>query len=322
MAMDRLHCMQVFVRVVEQGSFTRAADDLGISRSSVTAAFAELEARLNVRLMNRTTRRLSLTDEGRSYYEHCVRVLDDIAEAEDNLSGTRLAPRGRLRVSIPQSFVDEVFFPALMKFMRHYPQLTVEIVLTDRAVNLVEEGIDCALRAAPIASDADLVARSLCSCSLITCVSRDYFAKNGQPRTLDELADHDCIQFVSPSTGRVRDWEFLIDGRLKTVTPHGRLRLNSLNATMESAVAGGGVAQIPDALAYRAILDGSLRAVLTDWIAPALPISLVYPGNRYVSAKVRVFADYFSDVFPRAGWWHGIEASRAAANAPTDLAAL
>jgi len=314
--------MQVFVRVVEQGSFTRAADDLGISRSSVTAAFAELEARLKIRLMHRTTRRLSLTDEGRSYYDHCVRVLDDIAEAEDNLSGARLVPRGRLRVSIPQSFVDEVFFPALMQFMRIYPQLIVEIVLTDRAVNLVEEGIDCALRAAPIPDDSDLVARKLSSGSTITCASPGYLAQNGRPQTLEELADHDCIQFVSPSTGRIREWSFVVDGRLVQITPHGRLRLNSLNAALQSAIAGGGITQVPDALAYRAVLNGTLQALLTESRAPALPITLVYQGNRYVSAKVRVFADYFASIFPGSGWWPRIETASMVVRTPTDLAAL
>lgn len=311
--MDRLFCMQAFVRVVEHGAFGRAADDLGTSRASVTQAIGQLEKRLGVRLLNRTTRRLSLTDEGRSYYDDCVRVLDQIAEVEDKLSGTRLVPRGRLRVSVPQSLVDTVFFPALTCFVERHPNLGVEVILTDRAVNLVEEGIDCALRSVEIPPDSGLVARRLCDVRWLTCASPGYLAVHGTPECIEDLAQHECIRFISPSTGRARDWMFEQDGQPKTCVPYGNLSLTSLGAATEAAAAGSGIAQVPDALAFSAILDGKLEPVLTRFVAMAPPIMLVYPGNRYLTAKVRAFGEFFADVFPANGWWSTIAQTRATA---------
>ena len=295
--------MQAFVRVVEHGAFGRAADALDKSRASITEAVGQLEKHLGVRLLNRTTRRLSLTDEGRCYYEDCVRLLDQVAETEDRLSGARLAPRGRLRVSVPQSFGDRIFFPALARFMAQYPELNVELVITDRAVNLVEEGIDCAMRGVEIPDDADLVAKKLSETCWITCASPAYIEASGIPDSIDDLASHECIRFISPSTGRARDWVFVADGKPRTLVPAGRLNLTSLDGVLDAAVAGLGVAQLPDAVAYQAFVEGQLSPLLTEFIAPAPALVLVYPGNRYVTAKVRVFSEFFADVFPREGWW-------------------
>lgn len=308
--------MQVFVRVVEQGAFGRAADDLGLSRAAVTGAIGKLEKRLGVRLLNRTTRRLSLTDEGRSYYADCVRLLDQVAEAEDKLSGTRLAPRGRLRVSVPQSFGDRILYPALVRFMERYPDLGLELVVTDRTVNLVEEGIDCALRGAEIAADAELVARKLSSAYWVTCASPEYLAANGTPETIDDLAHHECIRFISPSTGRGRDWMFAENGEPRTWTPYGRMQLTSLDGAVDAAATGFGIAQVSDAVAFQALLDGQLQAVLTDYIIPAPSLMFVYPGNRYLTAKVRAFNEFLADVFPRDGWWPQIERSGIRQSAP------
>lgn len=304
--------MQAFVRVVGHGAFGRAADDLGISRATMTGAVSQLEARLGVRLLNRTTRRLSLTDEGRSYYEDCVRVLDQIAEAEEKLSGTRLSPRGRLRVSVPQSLMNTVFFPALTRFMERYPNLDVEVVLTDRAVNLVEEGVDCALRAAVIPPDSGLVARRLGDVRWLTCASPEYLAAHGgEPECIEDLAQHECIRFVSPSTGRAQEWVFEQEGQVRTYTPYGHLSLTSLGAATEAAVAGAGIVQVSDALAFTAVADGKLQPLLTDLVALAPPIVLVYPGNRYLTAKVRAFGEFFADVFPTDGWWSVIAEANA-----------
>jgi LysR family transcriptional regulator for bpeEF and oprC len=184
--------MQVFVRVVEHGSFRKAADALGISPASATAAIARLERQLHVRLLHRTTRRLSVTEEGQSYYCNCVRILGDIAEAEDVLSGVRLVPRGRLRISVPQSFVSDVFFPALKEFIELHPQLEVEVVLGDRVVNLVEEGIDCAIRGVEIPADSGLVVRTLSAIRWLTCASPAYLEKHGTPSRIEDLSARPC----------------------------------------------------------------------------------------------------------------------------------
>jgi LysR family transcriptional regulator for bpeEF and oprC len=295
--------MHAFVRVVEHGAFGRAADDLGISRASITQAVGQLEKRLGVRLLNRTTRRLSLTDEGRGFYNDCLAVLGQIAEAEDRLSGTRLAPRGQLRVSVPQSFSERILLPALRDFMQRYPELSVELIITDRAVNLIEEGIDCALRGIELPPDSGLVARKLCSASWLTCASPGYLEANDTPVSIADLAHHECVRFISPSTGRGRDWMFVMNGKLETVVPYGRLRLTSLTGALDAALAGFGIAQVPDAVAYQSIVDGDLRPLLTDYVAPAPSLLLVYPGNRYLTAKVRAFSDFSTAAFPADGWW-------------------
>lgn len=306
--MDRLSCMQVFVRVVEHGAFTRAADALGISRASATAAVAGLEKQLGVRLLHRTTRRLSVTDEGQSYYNSCVRILGELAEADDAVSGTRLVPRGRLRVSVPQSFMDTIFYPALARFLKQYPQLEVEIVLTDRAVNMVEEGIDCAMRGLEISADSEVVARTLSVSRWLTCASPAYFAEHGRPRDIEDLENHDCIRFISQSTGRSRDWQFVRRGEIVSIVPNGNLRVTSFEAATLAASEGCGIAQVPDGLGIAAVLAGRLEPILVEHVAFGPSLSLVHPGNRYLTAKVRVFTDFFLKEFPREGWWPQIVA--------------
>ncbi len=306
--MDRLFCMQVFVRVVEHQAFNKAADALGVSPASVTEAVAQLEHRLGVRLLNRTTRRVSVTDEGRSYYANCVRILGDIAEAEDGISGARLEPRGRLRVTVPQSFVYASFFPRLVQFVTRHPELEVEIVFTDRAVNLVEEGIDCAIRGVEIPKDAGLVVRELSATRWLTCAAPAYLEAHGMPDDIEQLAEFNCVRFVSPSTGRRRDWLFEVDGKVVEIVPHGNLRLTSFDAVREMAIAGGGIVQIPDALGFTAVMDGRLQPILTDYVAYAPSLVLVYPGNRYLTAKVRAFKEFFAEAFPKDGWWPQIAA--------------
>lgn len=308
--MDRLHCMQVFVRVVEHGSFTRAALALGISRASATEAVAQLERRLGARLLNRTTRRVTITDEGQSWYAGCLRILDLVAEAEDSVSGTRLCPRGRLRISVPQSFVNAVFFPALTRFLDSYPALDVEVILTDRAVNLVEKGVDCAIRGLEITPEAVLVARHLSPANWLTCASPAYLDVHGRPAAVHELQQHNCIRFVSQSTARALDWSFRVEGKTRTIVPRGNLRLTSFDATIRTALTGAGIVQIPDALGVDAVVAGELEPILADIVAPAPPLTLVYPGNRYLTAKVRAFADSMMAAFPKKGWWGEVMATR------------
>lgn len=303
--------MRVFVRVVEHGAFIRAADDLGFSAASVTGAVARLEAELGTRLLNRTTRRLSLTREGETYYQNCVRILDEIAEAEDNLGSAHLTVRGRLRVSIAQSFEALGFFPLLNEFMRRFPEVSVDVIVTDRAVSLVEEGIDIALRAVEIPPDAMLVARKVLTSRWITCASPAYLAEHGTPRALDELAGHNCIRFVSPSTGRAREWQFDEDGVATPFMPTGNLSVTSLDGAVASAKTGAGIVQVPDVLAYGAIMNGELQPVLTEKIVLCPAVMVVYPANRYLPARVRAFADYFASAYPEQGVWPDIAAKLA-----------
>lgn len=295
--MDRLACMRLFTRVVELGSFARASEELDIGRPAATAAIASLERHLGARLLHRTTRSLSLTADGRAYYERCLRILQDVAEAEDALSRSRVSQRGRLRVSIPHSFIYFDFFPELPRFLESHPALEVELVITDRAVNMAEEGIDCAVRATPIPDDSTLVAREIAGSRWLTCASPAYLKKHGKPREIGDLARHNCIRFVSPSTGRVVDYRFEKAHRRESFTPRGNLGVTSLEAAAVAAQGGIGVAQVPEDFVQAAIRARRLVSLLEGWIAPAPPMCVVYPSNRYLSAKVRAFADFAAEIF-------------------------
>jgi len=309
--MDQLYCMRIFARVVEQGSFARAAEDLEIARPSATTAVAKLEKRLGVRLLHRTTRRLSLTDEGRAFYAGCVRILDELAETEDSLSGVRLAPRGRLRASTPNAFIHQQFLPALPGFLARHPGLELELVVTDRAVNLVEEGIDCAVRAVTIPEDANLVARPISKVRWLTCAAPAYVEKHGAPRAIAELERHNCIRFISPSTNRVTEWRFRKDGAELTHSPQGNFGVTSVEAAVAGAAAGIGVAQVSDELAIHELRSGALVPLLMDLVAPGPSLTVVYPGSRYLTAKVRAFADFVAEIYPAAGRWPEIAAATA-----------
>jgi LysR family transcriptional regulator, regulator for bpeEF and oprC len=300
--MDQIFCMRVFARVVEQSSFARAAEDLDVARPTATAAVAQLEKKLGVRLLHRTTRRLSLTDEGRAFYEGCVRMLDDLAETEHALHGARRSPRGRLRASIPNAFIHQQFFPALPGFLARHPQLELELVITDRAVNLVEEGI-CAVRAVPLPDDSTLVARPISDVYWVTCAAPSYLAAHGAPRSVEELERHQCIRFISPSTGRTVDWRYRRGGEEIVFTPRGGLGVTSLEGAAAAAVQGIGIAHVSDVLAIDALRSGALKPLLLEFPAPGPTVNVVYPGARYLTAKVRAFSDFVASIYPRAGVW-------------------
>jgi LysR family transcriptional regulator for bpeEF and oprC len=302
--------MRVFARVVEQGSFARAAEDLDLAPATATNAVAQLETRLKVRLLHRTTRKLSLTDEGQAFYQGCVRMLNDLAETEDAISGARLSPRGRLRASTPNAFIHQEFFPALPRFLARCPELSVELVITDRAVNLVEEGIDCAVRGVAVPDDSLLIARRVCGVKRITCAAPAYLAAHGAPKTFEELERHQCIRFISPSTGRTVDWEFQKGDERKSYTPRGSFGVTALEGAVAAATAGIGIAQVSDLLAMPQLRAGKLVPLLLDWAADGPPVSVVYPSNRYLSAKVRAFSDFVAEVFPPQGWFPEVSALR------------
>lgn len=300
--------MRVFARIVEHGSFARAAEDLDITRAATTIAVAQLEKRLRVRLLHRTTRRLSLTDEGRAFYESCLRILGDLAETEESLSTARLSPRGRLRASTPNALVHQAFFPALPSFLARYPELSVELVVTDRAVNLVEEGIDCAVRAVTIPDDSTLVARRIANVRWLTCASPRYLKAHGVPRSISDLERHNCIRFVSPSTGRTTDWRFDNGKEQLTHTPRGNFGVTSLEGAVAAAAAGIGIAQVSDVLAMPALRSLALQPLFVEWAAPGPALTVVYPSGRYLTAKVRAFTDFVAEVYPTRGWWDEVTA--------------
>jgi len=297
--MDRLQSMDVFRWVVDLGSFSRAADRLDMSRAAVTAHVAALENRLGLRLLNRTTRKLALTDDGAAYLDHVRRVLADVEETEGVLTAGRSLPRGVLRIDLPVAIGRQFVVPALPRFAAQYPDLKVVAILDDRRTDLIESGIDAAVRMGPL-EDSSLVARRVYEAGFVACASPDYLALHGTPETPADLERHNCLGFYAVSRAQVLDWAFEKGGERVSFTPGGALSISNAEALLDAAVAGAGVVMLLDMMASRWIASGALRPLLQDWHrGDRYPISVVYPQNRHLSAKVRVFSDFVAGLFPR-----------------------
>jgi LysR family transcriptional regulator for bpeEF and oprC len=297
--MDRLQAMRVFVRVAELGSFARAAVLLELSRARVSEAVAALERSLGARLLHRTTRRLSLTDDGRAYHERAVRILADVDEAEALVVRSRGALSGRLRVDIPMALTRLFVVPALPRLLQSHPEFALEIRLENRPIDLLEEGVDCAISyGAP--ANVDLVARRVGSTHLVTCAAPAYLAKRALPRTPDELVRHECIGFLSLSTGRPSEWQFEAEGAKRSYRPVSRVAFNSMEACADAAEAGLGITQVLSSLAHRSMAAGRLVPLLLDWAAEGPGIYLVYPPSRQQSGRMRAFAEFAVEVFAEA----------------------
>jgi LysR family transcriptional regulator, regulator for bpeEF and oprC len=297
--MDRLQSMDIFRWVVDLGSFSRAADRLDLSKATVTAHVASLENRLGIKLLNRTTRRLALTDDGAAYLDHVRRVLADVEETETLLTAGRTTPRGVLHVNLLPALGRQFVIPALPRFAAQYPDLRVVATLDDRRVDLVAEGVDVALRVGGL-EDSSLVARRVYEDRFVAVASPDYLALHGMPQSPADLADHQCLGLWSAPRAGVLEWTFEKDGQRTNLVPGGRFSVNDAEALIDAAVAGAGIVMMIDLLTRRWIASGALQAVLAEWRPrDAIPISLVYPQNRHLSAKVRVFCDFVAGLFPR-----------------------
>lgn len=297
--MDMLQGMRVFAAVVEAGSFVRAADQLDISKSAVTDHIADLERRLSVRLLHRTTRRLSLTDDGAAYLEHCRRVLADVDETIATLSRGRAVPRGRLRVDAPSAIAMQYLLPALPRFTEQYPEVEVILTLNDYYVDLLAEGVDVALRAG-VLRDASIVARRLYESPFVICASPLYLERFGAPRTPEDLGAHQCLPIYSITSGRVLPWIFEHEGVRTEWQPRARLAISNAEAIVTSASAGAGIVYVNTAIVERPLASGALVPVLADYVRrDRMPFSAVYPHNRHLSAKTRAFVDFVASLFPR-----------------------
>lgn len=290
--MDRLSGILVFVRAAESRSFAQAARVLDVTPSGVGKSISRLEADLGVRLLNRTTRRVSLTDDGAVFFEHCRRILDDLDAAQSLMSNRTTAPRGRLRVSLPTTLGKLFFIPHLPQFLQRHPELTLELSMSDRRVNLVEEGIDVAVRIGTL-SDSTLVARPLWQQQVITIASPNYL--QGRPiATIGDLALHRCLMFRWPTTGRERPWLFQIDGRTIEWRPRIFVTIDEGEALVEAARAGVGITQIPSYMADEAIKRKEVVEALPDIRPRPNPISAIYASQRNLPARIRAFIDFLT----------------------------
>jgi LysR family transcriptional regulator, regulator for bpeEF and oprC len=300
---NKLQAMEVFVQVVDAGSFTRAADTLQMPKATVSTLVQSLEASVSAKLLHRTTRLVTVTTDGAAYYERCVRILSDVRDAEESLSRTRLSPSGRLRVDMSSGLASEVVIPALSDFFERYPDIMLELGSTDRPVELVEEGIDCAIRGGELV-DSDLIARRVGVINFVTAASPDYLARHGMPQHPRDLERHRCVNYFSAKTGKIYDWDFRRGDERIDIAMRGVIALNDSNAYVRAGLAGLGVIQMTDYLLLQHVAAGRMVQLLPDWTSEPLPVHVVYPHNRHLSAKVRVFVEWVSELFAKHPHMH------------------
>jgi LysR family transcriptional regulator, regulator for bpeEF and oprC len=293
--MDKLQAMEVFARVVETGSLTRAADGLGVPKATATTLIQKLEASLGVRLLNRTTRRVSVTPDGAAYYERCLAILGLVRETEESLGKQHATPRGRLRVDVPTLMARSVFVPALPQFFARYPDIELALACSERRADLIEEGIDCAVWSGEI-EESNFVARRVGFLYFATCAAPSYIARHGRPEHPDDLARHHCINHFSPRTGKVVDWVFSKKGVRLQVSLGGYIALEDENSYVAAAEAGLGIAQIPAFVLKDSMERRTLDLVLGDWFPEPSPLYVVYPQARHLSSRVRVFVDWVAEM--------------------------
>lgn len=295
--MDRFQEMQVFVRIAERGSFSQAAEDLQIPRATVTNLIKRMEKRLGARLLERTTRQVRLTHDGEAYYQRCVRLLADLEEADGAFLNT--APKGLLRVNAQGTLAKYFVMPGLPGFLERYPDIVLHLGEDDRLVDMVREGVDCVLRAGAL-QDSSLVGRQIALMPQVTVASPAYLARFGTPASVEDLAGHRAVDYLSSATGRSIALDFMVDGRNVLVRPGSVISVTGAELYTGAALAGLGLAQVPRYRVERELAAGHLRIVLPKAPPAPMPVSVLYPQNRQVSARVRVFTQWLADVFATA----------------------
>ena len=299
--MDRLQALTAFTRVVESGSFARAAERLDMSVSSVSRQVSELEAHLGARLLNRTTRRLSLTESGQGFYERCVQLLADLDEAEQLVTAASIVPRGTLRVTASISFGIRYLASAIAAFASQHPQVRFDIELSDRPVDLVDQGLDLAIRIGDIGSQA-LIGRRIGIAEIICCAAPSYVAQHPPLSTPDDLRQHACLTYEYSSDGNV--WRFAdAAARLHEVKVTGSMHANNGAMLTALAVAGAGITIAPDFIVADDVRAGRLVRLLPGYTPPAININAAYPSRRHLSAKVRAFIDFLAARYAKDPEW-------------------
>jgi DNA-binding transcriptional LysR family regulator len=288
--MEDFQAMRAFGRVAELGSFTRAADELGLSRAMVTTHVQRLEKRFGLRLLNRTTRKVALTPAGAEYLGHCRRIFAELNAAEETLRRAQEQPTGRLRVDVPGSFGRHILLPALPEFLARYPGIDLDLRFNERVVDIVKEGVDLAVRAGTV-TDPDVVAHRISGSRWITCASPIYLARHGRPQKLEDLAGHVLIGSIPPGGSHPRPWLFADEAK-SSVEFQFRMTINESEAVMLAAARGVGITQTMDLLAARELVDGNLVTVLTEHTRPGPPLSIVHTPAAQRLARVRVFSGF------------------------------
>lgn len=298
--MDQMAAMRAFSRVVEVGTFTRAARMLGIPKPTLSKLIQGLESHLRTKLLNRTTRRVTVTADGAAYYERVARILSDIDELDGSMSLSQAAPRGRLRVDMSPSLAMLILIPALREFHQRYPEIQIDLGVTDRTIDLVSENVDCVIRAGIIA-DQSLIARRIAEFQFMSCATPDYLARHGEPKHPSELEkNHTVIGYFSSPSQKPYPFEFKRGDEVVEVTGRTIVSVNDGNAYVAAGLAGLGVLNMPIFMAGEHLASGALRPILTDWSSDPMPLYIVYPPNRHLSTKLRVFVEWVAELFSRS----------------------
>ncbi|HEX6636845.1 MAG TPA: LysR family transcriptional regulator [Steroidobacteraceae bacterium] len=296
---NQMLAMRVFVRVVEAGNFTNAANSLRIPKPTVTKLVQGLESHLHIRLLNRTTRRVTVTPDGSAYYERVVRLLGDLEDIESTVTHAREKPRGRLRIDAGAAVTNFILLPAMPEFLAKYPDIAVECGVSDRPADLIGDNVDCVIRGGPLL-EPSLVARHIGDMRWMTCATAGYFAKHGRPTHPTDLeSGHVLAGYFFPRSGRMRPLVFERDGKRIEIPPSPRVAVNDSSAHLASLRAGLGLGQVISFMVSASGASHELLPVLEEWQPTPLPIHALYPANRHLSSKVRVFIDWAADVFAK-----------------------
>lgn len=307
--MDQVLALRVFVRIAESGSFSKAADSMNMPRPTVTKLVQDLERHLGTKLLQRTTRRVSVTPEGTAYYERANRLLGDLAEMDDLASRARAQPTGRIRIDIGSVLANMILIPALPAFRARYPELYIDLGVSDRPIDLVGEGVDCVVRGGPLA-DTSLVARRIADLDWVTCASPLYLRARGVPKHPSELVarepepkdkarvpGHAIVGYFSSLTGRAFPLEFHQGNEQLQVQGQAVVAVNESTAHLSALLSGAGVGQAFKFMVAPHVATGGLRTILDDWTRPRHPLHVVYPSHRHLSAKLRLCVDWLAEVF-------------------------
>ncbi|MEN9518661.1 MAG: hypothetical protein RLZZ381_1249 [Cyanobacteriota bacterium] len=297
--MEKFKAIATFLRVVEAKSFAQAANLLDRTPSAVSKSISTLETELGVQLLKRSTRTLSLTQDGRIFYERCQKLLSEYEEIEATLRGSYRVPQGRLRVDMPIVVARFIVLPALPEFLRRYPQVQLELGVNDRPIDLIQEGYDAVVRIGKL-RDSNLIMQALSPLRLFTYASPEYLAQYGEPQTPEDLLKHNCLAYIYTPSGQFADWLFEEDGERISLAVTGNFCSNDPEALIDSAVAGIGIHQTASFTVEKYLQSGRLKPILTSYSTTGLPISLLYPPTRHLSAKVRVFSDFLKEQFARS----------------------
>jgi LysR family transcriptional regulator for bpeEF and oprC len=303
--MNNLNAIPLFISVGESPNLTAAGERLGLTGSAVSKAVTRLEEELGQRLIHRTTRKIRLTEEGLAFLERCRHILNEVAEAEAEVAHTRATPHGRLRVQMPIGFGRIVVAPALGEFTKRYPELVLDVEMSDRIVDIATEGKDAALHIGEV-RDSRVIARKLCALRFVTCASPEYLARHGEPQIPEDLERHRCLGYFIPQAGHYRDWNFERAGQRIAMGVSGCLNVNNAESILDAAVAGAGIAHMATFVAAEAVRQGKLKIVLREFASVGPDVSVLYLPNKHMSPRIRALVDFLSTLVPAEPAWDRI----------------